>query len=237
MCRKSNFNFFKRLLGNKRIIFLSLLLLLIVIYTVPSIFAVPQPVKSVEIFSNELNYQNKDPGAWKITKSARWVRQGEVEVTLNVESILKTTEKPKDVLFVLDISGSMSGEKLTKVKSDAIELVESLLSNGKNRAGLISFGSTSEILTNLTTDKNTLTKKINDLEVSGSTNYYQALKNVDSVLKSYNSETGREFLVLFLTDGYPNVDTPSETGQYQYLKNQYPFLNINAIQYEMGVIF
>ena len=41
-------------------------------------------------------------------------------------------------------------------------------------------------------------------------------------------------IVLFLTDGYPNKDTPNQIAQYQYLKQEYPYITINAIQYEMG---
>ena len=32
----------------------------------------------------------------------------------------------------------------------------------------------------------------------------------------------------------PNINTPNEVGQYKYLKSEYPYLNINGIQYEMG---
>ena len=41
-------------------------------------------------------------------------------------------------------------------------------------------------------------------------------------------------IVLFLTDGYPNVDAPNQIAQYQYLKSAYPYITINGIQYEMG---
>ena len=33
---------------------------------------------------------------------------------------------------------------------------------------------------------------------------------------------------------YPNVDIPNQIAQYEYLKNQYPYITINGIQYEMG---
>ena len=39
---------------------------------------------------------------------------------------------------------------------------------------------------------------------------------------------------MFITDGEPNKDTPSEIGEYNYLKNKYPFIIVNAVQYEMG---
>lgn len=217
----------------KVIIFIGILLIVIVVGS-PKIFGSLQAIRSIEIFSERLNYQNTEPGAWKITKSAKWIKQGEAEITFILDSILKTNDNLTDILFVLDISGSMSGEKLERVKKDTTELIESLLSNDKNRAGLITFDTASEILSDLTNDKNLLLEKINNLEDRGNTNYYQALVNVDTVLTNYTKEDNRECVVLFLTDGYPNEDKPNEVGEYSYLKNQYPYININAIQYEMG---
>ena len=40
--------------------------------------------------------------------------------------------------------------------------------------------------------------------------------------------------MLFLTDGVPNQDVNLEVGQYRRLKENYPYMFINGIQYEMG---
>jgi len=66
------------------------------------------------------------------------------------------------------------------------------------------------------------------------TNYYQAFINVDKILKTYTKEDDKEIIVLFLTDGYPNENTPNEVGFYKYLKSAYPYVTFNAVQYEMG---
>ena len=109
-----------------------------------------------------------------------------------------------------------------------------MLSNHNNRAALITFDSSSQIVSELTNDEELLMNEIDNLQDRGSTNYYQALVNVDSILQNYQKESGREMIVLFLTDGYPNVDTPNQVTQYQYLKSAYPYITINGIQYEMG---
>lgn len=51
-----------------------ILILAVLIYLIRKSFALLQPVKSVEIYSEKLNYQNKEPGAWKVTKSAKWIK-------------------------------------------------------------------------------------------------------------------------------------------------------------------
>ena len=232
---KKNIQKFTRIIiKNKLISFCFLVLLVIGLITVPRIFAELQPVKSVEILSEKSNYNEKEAGSWKIDKSAKWVSRGIAEIKFDLDTVLKTNNKYTDILFVLDISGSMSGDKLSRVKSDTTELITTLLSNSNNRAGLISFDSVSEVLSDFTNDKDSLLSKVNSLSTKGATNYYKALMNVDSLLKSYTKEKDRECVVLFLTDGYPCEDTPNEIGQYNYLKNEYPYATINGIQYEMG---
>ena len=203
--------------------------------TILSSFSLLQPVKSVDIFSQNVSYQNNVPGSWKVTKSAKWTSTGKARITVDVDTIMKTEDKAyKDIIMVLDISGSMYGEKLERVKNDSIELINSVLSNSNNKMALISFDSNSTLISGLTNDKNILINDINNLSSTGSTNYYKALLNVEEILKNYTKQSNRECIVMFLTDGYPNQDTPNQIGEYHYLKDTYPYVTFNGIQYEMG---
>lgn len=206
------------------------------IYLMSSSFAVLQPVKSVEIYSKNLSYQNKEPGAWKVTQSSKWISKGEAEVTIDINSIKKVSEKYTDLLFVLDTSGSININTLSNLKLSINNLVDEVLKNTNNKIGLITFNSTSEILSNLTNNKEILKNSINTITADGETNYYAALKNVENILEVYKPENNREFIVVFFTDGYPNIDTPNEIGEYNYLKKQYPFITINAIQNRIGPV-
>ena len=218
----------------KESIAFSLLFFSLLIFFIGNAFAALEPVRSIIITSEKTSYTNSQEGAWQVEKSGSWIKKGTAEVSFNVDTILKTNNKYTDIIFVLDISRSMSGEKLDRVRSDTTQLVESLLSNTNNRAALITFDTNSSILSDLTNDKDSLVEKINALQDAGSTNYYQALRNVEALLQNYEQEQGRELVVLFLTDGYPNIDTPNQITQFQYLKQQYPYITLNGIQYEMG---
>lgn len=218
----------------KESIAFSLLFFSLLIFFIGNAFAALEPARSIIITSEKTSYTNSQEGAWQVEKSGSWIKKGTAEVSFNVDTILKTNNKYTDIIFVLDISGSMSGEKLDRVRSDTTQLVESLLSNTNNRAALITFDTNSSILSDLTNDKDSLVEKINALQDAGSTNYYQALRNVEALLQNYEQEQGRELVVLFLTDGYPNIDTPNQITQFQYLKQQYPYITLNGIQYEMG---
>ena len=106
--------------------------------------------------------------------------------------------------------------------------------NPNNKVGIITFESSSNIELDLTNDLDTVLDKIDSLSTLGCTNYYQALVNVNSILENYTKESNRDFVVLFLTDGYPNEENPNEVGEYTILKDNYPYIDIAGIQYEMG---
>ena len=199
------------------------------IYLITNAFAALTPTKSVIT-----SYEEKQPGSWQVEKSGKWISKGRARVTFDVDTTLMTEDRDTDIIMVLDISGSMSGDKLDRVKSDSTELIESLLSNKNNNAALITFDTGSTIVSDFTNDKDYLINEINNLEDTGSTNYYQPLVNVDNILKDYVKSDDKEVIVLFLTDGYPNVDTPNQIAQYETLKKTYPYITINGIQYEMG---
>ena len=215
------------------VLFIAIVILFAIV--IPKSFAASTPVEYITFSSKNLNYEKKDEGSWNLIKSAKWIGRGRARITFNINTnqMLKDNVY-RDVILVVDNSSSMVGEKLNKVKSDSVDLVNRLLEDSNNRLGLISFSGSSTILSGLTNNSSELISKINDLTANGNTNYYQALVKVDEMLKSYKKENNRECVVLFLTDGYPNINTPNEIAQYQYLKKEYSYLNINGIQYEMG---
>ena len=209
-------------------------LLCLGIFSVSYALAAVEPVKSIVITSQNANYDNGEPGSWKVEKSGRWTGYGEAEVTFDIDTVSLRQDDYSDIIFVLDVSNSMLGSKLQKVKDDINSLLDTFLSSSNNRAGLITFSSNSQIVSGFTNDRELLQQEINQLEAGGETTYYDALVNVDTMLKNYTKEDNRSLMVLFLTDGLPNVNTPNQVGEYQYLKEKYPYLIISGVQYEMG---
>ncbi len=189
-----------------------------------------QEIKSVEIQSD--NYNN--PGSWHIDKSAKWIGLHKAQVTFDVNSVMKTNGNYKDIILVIDISGSMSGSKLEKAINDSKELVSYVLSDTNNRVAIITFDSMSTIVSEFSNEKDELLKKLDAITVAGATNYDVALKNVDTIMNGYVKKSNSDVVMLFLTDGYPNEDTPNQIGTYESLKDKYPYMLINGVQYEMG---
>ena len=223
-------NFFKRY---KLVSFGVFVLFVIGLITVPRIFAELQPVKSVEILSEKSNFNEKEAGSFKIDKSASFKTIDTCLVTIDLETISKSSDRGQDIVFIIDTSESMTGEKLNMMKIGVINAINEVLANDKNRVGLTFFNNISSIESNLSNDKELLINKVNSLTVSEGTNYYQALAGLDNFLETYQNDD-RDFKVVFITDGLPNMNHPNEVGEYNYLKDKYPYLRFEAVQYEIS---
>jgi uncharacterized protein YegL len=217
---------------NKKYLFLFLIIPILVIFISRSFsLRYTQEIKKVEIQSSDYN----NPGSWHIDKSAEWTDFGKARVTFDVSSVMKTSNvRYKDVIFVMDVSGSMSGSKLNRAKQDAIDLTNYLLSDSHNSIALITFDTTSEVISGFINDKDQMVNYITNLTDKGCTNYNAGLLNADIVMENYVKEDNKDLVLLFLTDGYPNEDTPNQVATYTILKDKYPYMTINGIQYEMG---
>ena len=192
-------------------------------------------IKSIELTSQHASYANGDPGSWHVTKSAKWIEQGKARITFDVDTVAKVANNANlDIVMVVDSSGSMRGEKIAQLKHDASELVEEILADTENRIALINFNGSAHIMSGLSNNKTSLLSLINNISPHDHTNYYDGFKKAEEVLEGYQKQENRELILLFLTDGYPNKQTPNEIPEYQAIKAMYPYMTINGIQYEMG---
>ncbi len=222
-------------LVKKRLKLISIIsVMLLIIVFIPFTFANEEPVKKVEIYSEKSDFRNGEAGSWKIEKSAKWVGKGEAEVTFDVFTEVKMEKEYNDIIFVLDTSNSMEGKRLIKLKADAEDLINNVFKKDGNKVALITFNDDAQILSDFTDDKDYVIERLREIGVNGGTNYYQAFERIKNVLQSYTYNENRNCVVLFLTDGYANVDIPNERMGYLQLKSQYPFVQVNAVQYEMG---
>ena len=110
----------------------------------------------------------------------------------------------KDVVFVFDTSGSMSGEKLEKAKAALRFGVESL--SPRDRYNIISFSGEEHLMKEGLTEATRESRQesaafIDRLRAEGGTNINDALV---SALKQFRSPE-RSGMIVFLTDGLPTV--------------------------------
>jgi Ca-activated chloride channel family protein len=112
---------------------------------------------------------------------------------------------PKDIVLVLDHSGSMRGGKIAQAKEALRNIVDSL--SPRDRLNLVAFASTARSLfaapREATPDvRREALRFVESIEATGGTDIGSAL---DMALAGLVAEPGRERAVLFLTDGLPTV--------------------------------
>jgi len=120
---------------------------------------------------------------------------------------------PKDVVFVLDTSGSMAGKKIEQAKKALLFCLENL--NDKDRFEIIRFSTEVEPLFDKLVDANSANRSkaqdfVKDLKPLGATDIDDALKKALALRAGTSESTSRPYVVIFLTDGRPTIGTTDE---------------------------
>ena len=118
--------------------------------------------------------------------------------------VLRRAAAARDITFVLDVSGSMSGGKLEQAKAAGRQLLNSLSSGDRFR--LIAFSNDVEEFrdgwsTASASDRRAAERWLRELRASGGTNIGGALERA----LEPSTRAGRLAMVLFMTDGEPTV--------------------------------
>jgi Ca-activated chloride channel homolog len=124
----------------------------------------------------------------------------------------KTKVIPKDVLFVLDTSGSMAGAKLEQAKKALLFCVENL--NENDRFEIIRFATDVENIFEKLVDadgqnRERARKFIKDFKPTGGTAINDALQKAVAMRPDSGQ---RPFVIIFLTDGLPTVGVTDESS-------------------------
>src|SRR5262249_20851896 len=131
----------------------------------------------------------------------------------------KDYQVPRDVVLVLDTSGSMRGPKMEQARK-ALKYCLDNLQKG-DRFGLVGFATTvnryRDSLTEAGADQVGQAKQwVDELEATGGTAIYDAL---ESALELRTKDEGRTFTVVFFTDGQPTIGEGDKTRPEAILKN------------------
>ena len=117
----------------------------------------------------------------------------------------KTNIENKDITFILDVSGSMSGDKLEQAKKTLLYCINNL--NTGDNFNIIRFSTEAySLFKSLEKAEkqniNEAKKFINDLQAIGGTNIEEAF---NLAFKNYK-ETSHPHFVVFITDGKPTIN-------------------------------
>jgi Ca-activated chloride channel family protein len=128
----------------------------------------------------------------------------------------KSQQVPRDMVFVLDTSGSMRGKRMTQARNALKYCLANL--NPQDRFGLMNFATTVNKYTDQIQDASpnnveAARRWVDALEATGGTAINDALA---AALDMRSSEPGRTFTIVFFTDGQPTI---GETNTDKILQN------------------
>lgn len=143
----------------------------------------------------------------------------------------KSNIENKDITFILDVSGSMSGDKLEQAKQALLYCVNNL--NTRDHFNIIRFSTEAYSLFNelKSAEKENLNEArrfIDDLKAIGGTNIEEAFT---LAFKNYNKSI-RPHFVVFITDGKPTI---GEMNDEKLLKRILTFNKQDARIFTFGV--
>lgn len=129
--------------------------------------------------------------------------------------INKNQIEEKDLTFIVDVSGSMIGNKIEQAKKALLYCVNNL--NDGDRFEIIRFSTEAYALFNglksaTKSNRNKAKEFIEELKAIGGTNIEEAFQSASK----NNHKSGRPHFIIFLTDGKPTI---GETNDDKLLKN------------------
>ncbi|HYC49701.1 MAG TPA: VIT domain-containing protein [Gemmatimonadaceae bacterium] len=155
-----------------------------------------------------------------VLSNARRDEPGYALITVTPPADVASSRLPRDVTFVIDVSGSMSGQKLEQAKAAGRQLLRTL--NPRDRFRVVDFSTDvrsfrDEFVFATEANVRAAVRYLDDLEAVGSTNISGALEEALRTMarrpatgEPRTDEEGllvsdRMPLVLFMTDGAPTV--------------------------------
>lgn len=135
-----------------------------------------------------------------------------VETVYAVQDLWQAARKDVNLVMVLDVSGSMEGDKLRSAREAAIQFVNQM--GEEDYISIVTFSTTARILIaheKVGSERQRVIEVLQNLEVDGYTAFYDALADAASLLaKTNSSETNN--VIVALTDGLDNSSENYDFG-------------------------
>jgi Ca-activated chloride channel family protein len=141
-----------------------------------------------------------------------------LKIGIKTAEITQEQRKPANMVFVVDVSGSMEREdRLEQVKKSMRSLAECLKEG--DEIGLVVYGSEGRVISELTSERSKIFNAIDQLIPSGSTNAEEGLNLAYNMMEKY-FDAGKINRIILCSDGVANVGTTDPDKFLKSIKEQ-----------------
>lgn len=127
---------------------------------------------------------------------------GEYEITPQIEitNPVRTTSDERDIVLVLDVSGSMSGTPMTETKKASANFIDTILDEDAS-IGIVTYDDSAYMLSDFSVNKSSLTDAVSNIYDGGGTNIEAGLAEAHAML---NTSGAKKKIIVLMSDGEPN---------------------------------
>lgn len=138
--------------------------------------------------------------------------QNAVELTMNYnipdnsvddqprQEPIRTTSDERDIVLVLDTSGSMSGTPMAETKKASVNFIETILKQDAS-IGIVTYDSSATCVSDFSVNEQVLKSAVSSIYDGGMTNMDAGLSTARSMLQNSNA---KKKIIVLMSDGIPN---------------------------------
>lgn len=112
----------------------------------------------------------------------------------------RVTSDERDIVLVLDTSGSMDGNPLAETKNASVNFIETILQEDAS-IGIVTYNNSAALQSDFSMDETALIGEVYDLYAGGGTNIEAGLAQARSMLSTSNA---KKKIIVLMSDGEPN---------------------------------
>ncbi len=117
-----------------------------------------------------------------------------------------SASEERDIVLLLDASGSMSGTPLEETKKASVKFIDTILEKDA-RIGVVTYNESAERLSDFSVEKNNLMETVEEISDGGDTNIEDGLMEAQNMLQG---STAKKKIIVLMSDGEPNVGKEGE---------------------------
>jgi len=121
-------------------------------------------------------------------------------------AIVRTTSEERDIVVVLDASGSMEGDPINETKIATSKFIDTVVQQDASM-GIVTYENSANMMSDFSVDSKYLTAIANNITAGGGTNIESGMEKARAMLQE---SSAKKKIIVLMSDGEPNIGKVGE---------------------------